>query len=112
MFLISIAMGRSQPIVWTLMFKTEERAGSTFKMIQENMGSFALDDDFGQIISVEKANVVAVMCENAEMSKLAHIERGMHEQKIKSAIVTRMQADPAMRGHNPGPAILTPMMGR
>jgi hypothetical protein len=111
MFLISIAMGRSQPVIWTLMFKTQEKAQQVFSLIQDNMGSFSFEDDYGQNIYAEKASVISMMLENAEMSKLAHIERGLHEQRIRAAIVSRMQADPTMRNMGQGPAMLTPMMG-
>jgi hypothetical protein len=114
MFLISIAMGRSQPIVWTLMFRTEEKAVETFKLLHENMGGIAVADDFGQTIFAERANILSMLLENVEQSKLAHVERGLHEQRIRAAIVTRMAADPTLRrgaGGGSGPAMLTPIPG-
>lgn len=111
MFLISIAL-RSQPIVWTLMFKKQDVAEAAWRRLSDENGDIEIKDEFGQTFCGAKANLAGLWFENAEESRMAHIERGYHEQRIRAAIASRCQADPHMRAAAQGPAMLTPMMGR
>lgn len=107
MYSISIAMGRGTPVVWALMYRTEARALETFKILQENVGDVVINDDYGQTIAIKKADVIGMMFEDYEQSRMAHIERAVHEQKIRAAIGQRVRSDPGLRDIvQPGPAML------
>ena len=110
MFLISIAMGRSQPVIWTLMFKTQERAEQSFKLLQDNMGEIALGDDFGQTINIDKANIGGMLFEDLDQSKNAHIERALHQARVQAEGQTMAESDHVLRAARArqGSAILTP----
>jgi hypothetical protein len=110
MFLISIAMGHSQPVIWTLMFRTQERATESFKLLQENLGDIAVNDDFGQTINVEKANIGGMLLEDLDQSRNAHIERALHEARLRANLETRARSDPILKhAAMTGPAMLQPM---
>jgi hypothetical protein len=107
MFSISIAMGRGTPVVWALLYRTKEKALEASLKLHESQGEISLNDEFGQTIHVVKANVVGILTEDLEQSRVAHLERAIHEQKIRAAVGTRMRSDPAFRDITPaGPAVL------
>ena len=110
MYLISIALGRSQPVIWTLMFKTQERAETTFRLLQDNVGEIAVNDDFGQTANVEKANTAGMLFEDMDQSKNAHIERALHEGRLRATLQSRAKADPILKhAAMTGPAMISPM---
>ena len=118
MYLISVLVGRAQPLVWGLLFKDENNALAALGRLRE-VGDVDVQDDHGQRLCAKSGDLGPIMFEDMALSKLAGVERTLHEQKIRAMCVKRMQADTEFRGVVPaggGPGILTPMgangMGR
>ena len=112
MYLISVLVGRSQPIVWALLFKNEENALAALGRLRD-VGDVDVKDEFGQRLCAKGGDLGPILFENMLESQTAMIERSLHEQRIRAKTVSRMQSDPvfktAMMGA--GPPILQPMNG-
>ena len=112
MFSLTIVFGPG-PMVWTLMFKTAEVAISNKnKLDADAEGNIDLVDDFGQSCSIRSEEIHGWMLEDLEQSKLAHIERALHQTRVKVKADEMARADPviraaAMQGNSP---ILQPAM--
>ena len=117
MFCITVVFGNA-PTPWALLFKnkdTFDAATAAFKnpaAMTFNPDNFCVSDDFGQTIDVKRSAVHAVMYEDMEQSKIAQIERGLHQTRTQIAAERAGQADPAisgfMRSRTQGPAVLSP----
>lgn len=111
MFTLSIAVGRAQPMVWTLMFRTQKAADEAVTTLRDSVGTVSLTDEFGQTFDGAKADIVGSLFEDFEQSKLAHVERTLQVEKIKAACMTRMRSDPAFATlAAASPAMLSPML--
>jgi len=109
MFSLTIVFGPG-PMVWTLMFKTEDK-------LREEMKNWAMHktpliDDFGQEACVEVEKMHGYMIEELEQSKLAHIERALHQTRVKVKADEMARADPVIRAAamQGGSGILQPAM--
>jgi hypothetical protein len=111
MFLLSIVFGPT-PTAWALLFKTQESAEAAFKQMGVHTGWIALEDDFGQCASLKSETLHGFMLEDMEKSKLAQIERGLHQLKTQAKAQEVAGADPqlqrAMRQGHQGSPILSP----
>jgi hypothetical protein len=96
MYLISVLVGRSQPIVWSLMFRDENNAIAALGRLRE-VGDVDVADEFGQRLCAKGGDLGPILFENMEVSRAAAIERTVNEQKIRAGCVTRMQSDPALK---------------
>jgi hypothetical protein len=104
MFSLTIVFGPG-PMVWTLMFKTEEKLKFVleelaFRSTDGHAGhkeAFCVTDDFGQNCAIRDAQVHGFMSENLEQSKLAHIERELHLVRTKLKANEIADADPQIR---------------
>jgi hypothetical protein len=120
MFSLTIVFGPG-PMVWTLMFKTEEK----LKFVLEELAfrstdghashkeAFCVTDDFGQNCAIRDAQVHGFMSENLEQSKLAHIERALHQARTQAKGAEIADSDPvlaqARRRAQGGMPIMQPM---
>ena len=95
MFSLTIVFGPG-PMVWTLMFKTEERAREEVENILPNKNCL-LRDDFGQECEIIAGTLHGHMLEDLDQSKLAHIERALHQTRTKLKADELADADPAIR---------------
>ena len=84
------------PMVWTLMFKTEEHANKCLESYA-NPSSFIAVDDFGQQCVIQGQEIHGIMLENLDQSKFAHIERALHQARTKIAADKLAEADPTIR---------------
>jgi hypothetical protein len=122
MFSLTIVFGPG-PMVWTLMYKTEEAADAALSAIKyalEIRGTdvsfspaktITVDDDFGQHADIMICDIHGVMLENLEQSKLAHIERALHQSRTKVKADEMVRADPVLRtALQGGSGILQPAM--
>ena len=113
MYCLSIALGNT---VWALMFNDEEAASKAWAMAtpyqpdQNACYVIEITDDYGQTIRVNKNDSKGFMFEDLDKTKLAYIERAIHQQRTQMEAQKRWQADPAARAFNAGPAVLTPGM--
>jgi len=86
-------------MVWTLMFKDKQRANvaaDDLVGLPENK-SFELTDDFGQECCIKASEVHGYMLEDLEQSRLAHIERALHQARTQAKGAELADADPALR---------------
>lgn len=97
MFSITVALANTQ-IVWTLMFKTKESAQAAWDAAPDpNTNVRQLADDFGQIAAFEHRNIAGVLFEDLDQSKMAHIERSLHVERVKVAAQRAAQSDPVLK---------------
>lgn len=109
MYLITIAV---PPVAWPLMFRTKEKAEAAFRDLHDNApGVFVnIEDDFGQTVRVTIASIGAIMFEDMDQSRNAHIERALHEARLRSNLQTRAKSDPVLKhAAMTGPAMISPM---
>lgn len=117
MFSLSIAFGGGTATIWALLYKTEEKANDHFNFLKSQIipGEFIqLQDDFGQSFCISRANIVAVMFEDLEQSKLGQIERGLHQARTHAKGQQMASADPTLRtaAMTAGPSVLNGNFGR
>lgn len=112
MYLISVLVGRAQPLVWALMFKDENNAMAALGRLRD-MGDIDVADDHGQRLCAKGGDIGPIMFEDMDKSREASIVRTLNDQKVRAMCVSRMQADPAFRtaAMAGGPSILSPMNG-
>jgi hypothetical protein len=120
MFSLTIVFGPG-PMVWTLMFKTEEKLKFVleelaFRSTDGHAGhkeAFCVTDDFGHNCAIRDAQVHGFMSENLEQSKLAHIERALHQARTQAKGAEIADSDPvlaqARRRAQGGMPIMQPM---
>lgn len=115
MYLISVLVGRAQPLVWGLLFKDEHNAMAALGRLRD-MGDIDVADDHGQRLCAKGGDIGPIMFEDMDKSREATVTRAVHDQKVRATAIQRMQADPALRSiatMNGGPAMLNPVgMGR
>jgi len=120
MFSMTIVFG-SAPVPWTLLFKTKEAFDAAMQTYRNSKATsfegvnFTTTDDFGQTIDVKRDAIHGVMFEDMEQSKVAHIERGLHQTRTQIAAERAGQADPGIsayvRTRQQGPAVISPFNG-
>ncbi len=94
MFTLTISFGPG-PMVWTLMFKTEENLRESYsKWTSETI---MLKDDFGQECHLNPEECHGWMIEDLEQSKLAHIERALHQARTQAKGAELAEADVTLR---------------
>lgn len=104
MFSMTILFG-NPALPWTLLFKTEETANAAWASYRATKAnSFEGDelhitDDFGQTASIKRASIHGALFENMDESKLAHVERGLHNLRTQIAADKAGMADPAIMAH-------------
>ncbi len=109
MFSLTIVFGPS-PMVWTLMFKTEETAREAYQFLnaetgptkvgphdKTGMSMVKLVDDFGQETALKRTEISGSMLENLEQSRLAHIERALHQARTQAKGAEIADNDPVLK---------------
>ncbi len=103
--------------MFQLLYKTESAAREADKALKYDpsaaMGSLSyisVTDDFGQEIHCDRKNLAGYVFETLEKSKLGHVERALHQQKVQMLAQKHAAADPALRMHSQmnGPAVMSP----
>lgn len=116
MHLLTIVFGPS-PTPIAFLFKSPQLADKAYFDIetakQSKAGSVNIIDEFGQRGCFEVATVHGFVLEDMDQSKLAHIERGLHQMRTQAKAQQMAGSDPALRtaAMTQGPAILSPMPG-
>ena len=115
MFAMTIVFG-SSPVPWTLLFKDEGQynsAKSTFQMCGK--GSVVqLSDDYGQQAVINRDDIHGVLFEDLSKSKLALIERALHQDRVNIEANNMRKADPAImnamreQAGQRAPGVITP----
>jgi len=112
---LSVIVG---PAIWTLMFKTEEKAQAAYETLrpQPSMaGAFVppeleITDDFGQTIAARRDSIHGRLLEDLDVSKEAVIERMIHNAKVQAEAQAKASRDSSLRHAAHGPAVLSPGM--
>ena len=112
MFSLTISLQKN-PSVWMLMFKTKEAADAAWTRLPQRDNPILLEDDFGQKVLVSPNNLAGSVLEDLDQSKLAHIERALHDARTRAKANSIASADPALRALHAtqGPSVLSPMNG-
>ena len=115
MFCMTIVFGPA-PMPWTLLFRSQETFNEAIINFK-NPATFAdqdfdVTDDYGQHVSIRRDAIQGVMFEDMTKSRLAHIERGMHQMRTQVEANNMVKADPAlsvaMRSAQQAPGVITP----
>jgi hypothetical protein len=113
MFAISVIVG---PVCFPLMFKKEESAREAQKSLdydprfaEASLHWITIKDDFGHEFSCDRKQLGGYIFEDMDRTKLAHVERALHQQRTQNLAQKTAQSDPGLRmtGAN-GPGVLTP----
>lgn len=108
MFSLTIAL-RDNPTIWTLLYKKKEAAQAAWTIV--TAGQFhEVNDDYGQSVFLP-SGVSAALLEDMDESRLAHIDRALHNARTNADANSRANADPALRmaAARTGPAVLSSM---
>lgn len=120
MFSLTIVFG-SPAIPWTLLFNSQEAAETAFenykssKTTNFNGENFIQKDDFSQDLCIARTSLHGALLEDMDKSKLAAVERGIHQHKTQILAHKRGQQDPEIQAFARmnqmaagGPAVLQP----
>ena len=109
MFSLTICFGPAATS-WALMFKTKEGADHAVGILDSCFeGISRVSDDFGQTCRVNTKMIHAMMLEDLDLTKRAHIERALHHAHMQAEGQSAAAADPVLRSQaHRGPSILAP----
>ncbi len=101
MFSLTIVFGPG-PMVWTLMYKTEESAREIKQTLRSNTNDdhamiTYIADDFGQECELVTNEIKGWMLEDLEQSRLAHIERALHQARTQAKGAEIADSDPVLK---------------
>jgi hypothetical protein len=96
------------PASLQFLFKSKERVAQ-FRAFRSDHPTqdLVFDDDFGQHAEIRAASIHGILIEDLDVSKLAGIEKMLHNTRIQHGAQQRANSDPAFK--RAGPAVLTPM---
>lgn len=112
MHAITVIVGQ---IGWSLLFKEEVKAKEVADILTKREGPFTIiTDDFGQKLDARTELIAGYMSEDMEQSKLAHVERALHQQRTQNLAQKTAEADPGLRLGRMmnGPAMIQPGIPR
>ncbi len=109
MYSLTIAFGET-PAMWRLLFKTEDAAQAVYGSIvydsAKRRPSLRATDDFGQ--SCDVSEIVGVMLEDLDQSRLAGVEMMLHNARTQAMAQTQARSEPALRSAGQGPSVFVP----
>jgi len=117
MFCLNIAVGST---VWALLFNDETKARDSLAWIRQKPTTThtftpsiecALEDDFGQTFVAPFNAIHGCMLEDLDKTRLAHIERALHQQLTQLEAQKRWEQHPAHRAMARGPGVIAPGFG-
>lgn len=115
---LTIVFGPASTIWWTL-FKEQERADKVLEelktAIQTQVSHTTIIDDFGQQATLAVVDIHGFLLEDLEKSKVAQIERSLHQMRTEIRCRQMAEADPvlkaAMMARGSGISVISPMPG-
>ena len=114
MYLLTVVFGPS-PTPWSLLFEKPEAADEIFFSLgtakQSKADFISIADEFGQRATIDVDSIHGFMLEDMEKSKLAHIERGLHQARTQAKAQQAATQDPVLKSAAMmrGPAMIDPM---
>jgi len=117
MFSLTIVFGSTS---WRLLYKDEKKAEEHYSFAKAPIANltefnpserFELTDEFGQRATFRRSDIMAVMFENLDESKLGTIEYALHQMRTQVSGQQRAEHDPTLRAARRGtsPSIVSPM---
>jgi hypothetical protein len=98
---------------WAFLYKDGDIAHKAAEQLALPQESIYIADDFGQRANIKYREIWGFMVEDLELSKLGHIERGLHQARTQAKAQQMAQADPVIKaaamGRGSGLATLNPM---
>jgi hypothetical protein len=100
-----------------LLFKSKESLDAALQNYRSDRtttferADFSASDDFGQTIQLKRTSIHGVMAEDMEISKLAYIERVLHQNRTHARAEQMAAEDPVLktaRMRSAGAAMLSP----
>ena len=100
-----------------LLYKTKDALDAALQNYRSDRtttfegGDFNAIDDFGQTVLLKRISIHGVMAEDMEVSKLAYIERVLHQNRTHARAEQMAAEDPVLktaRMRNAGAAMLSP----
>lgn len=115
MFSLTIVFG---PVPCSLLYSDEEHfkaaiaaCSASAKTTSFEGDDLKLEDDFGQGVCIKRASIHGFSYEDMNKTKIARIERGLHDMRVQIEANDRGRTDPkisnAMRAAA-GPGVLSP----
>jgi hypothetical protein len=99
------------PMALQFVFKTKESAEKAWATHADEAGEIKITDDYGQIGIFKAAAMSCRVLEDCALTKMAHIERSLHQQRMQNDAQKAAENDPGLRASlmRGGPAVLQPM---
>jgi hypothetical protein len=96
------------------MFHKEEDAHKIFAEVESARlakTNVAFTDDFSQQASIDGSAIAGALIEDMEKSKMAHIERALHQARTNARTQVAARSDPVLKNiaTMQGPPMLQPM---
>jgi len=116
MFAVNVIIGS---VCIPFMFRQEETARAAASQLTHDPTQafgmtrwISLVDDFGHELAVESKSISGFILEDMDKTKLAHVERALHQERTQRLVQKTAEADPGLRMSSSklqnGPGILTP----
>jgi hypothetical protein len=111
MHIITIACA---PVALQFVFKTKEAAEAAWSTRADEAGRIIITDDFGQKGCFVADKISCFVIEDCDLSKRAHVERSLHQQRMQADLQRAVEADSTLRAGMRSPGVITPfgMNGR
>lgn len=116
---LTIVFGASTPVLWTMLYQSEERAKAAYDKVLSSKGPSAfgtnqlvtIEDDFSQSACIESATIHGFMIEDMDKSQLGQVEKALHDRRAQVRFEALVNADPGLRQQQRQPSmpILQPM---
>lgn len=109
MHIITIACA---PVALQFVFKTKEAATNNWKILNAGGETIEFVDDFGQTGFFKMSQITCRTMEDCDLSKRAHVERSLHQQRMQHDAQKAFESDPVLRmsGGRGGAPIIQPFM--
>jgi len=104
------------PLALQFVFKNKETADAAWLATTPGALRVAntlitITDDFGQVGEFSQSAISCRVIEDCDLSKRAHVERSLHQQRMQTDFQRAAESDPHLRaGMRGGPSVITPFM--
>ena len=111
MFSLQVIIGPG--IAWNFLFKNKEVAEDAINGMVNDADLITIKDEFGTEGLFKRSEFHGCLLEDMELTKSAHLERIIHEQRLRAKAQQFIQNDPQLRSmqqSNSGIPVQMPMM--
>lgn len=119
MFSLTVVFGDGSPVLWTMLYQSEDRAKAAYDKVLSSKGPSAfgtnqlvtIDDDFSQSACIDSADIRGFMIEDMDRSQIGQIEKALHDRRAQVKFEALVNSDPGLRQQTRQPSmpILQPM---